>query len=165
MVEFMKRILANIIFLCLSIALIIFPLVANQLISYIDILPSFELIILFYIFQQNPKIKTFIIICIATLFIDLFYDFPIFLSVVMSILGYYINISLESKGYLVFSSWSVTIISRFTIFVFLLLTFRYCAMSIYYKQFFNYITCIFQCIMTICYYPIMHIILSKIKIK
>ena len=165
MVKCMKLVFSNILFLFIAIILILFPLVSSQIISYVDILPSFELIILFYIFQQNPNIKILIIISLCSLFIDLFYDFPMFLSMIISVLGYYINITLDSKGYLVFSSWSVTIMARFSIFAFALLTFRYCVMSIYYKHFFNYITCIFQFVMTICYYPIFHIIFDKIHRK
>ena len=118
MVKCMKLVFSNILFLFIAIILILFPLVSSQIISYVDILPSFELIILFYIFQQNPSIKILIIISLCSLFIDLFYDFPMFLSMIISVLGYYINITLDSKGYLVFSSWSVTIMARFSIFAF-----------------------------------------------
>lgn len=161
----MKQLASKIIFALISIGLILLPLIISRVSNYTSILPAFEIIILFYLLWQKETITILIIIFISSIFIDLIYDFPICTNITMGFVGYYIKFFLEKKGYLFSSRFSITIISRFAVFAFLLLTLRYLILSIYSQYLFNYGICMVQCLMTICHYPIMHLIFSKIKQK
>jgi hypothetical protein len=151
-----KYIINSIFFYSLIIILSILPMIMYRYLSFINILPVFEVCISYFLYKRKFNI---IIILIYLLLINFLYS-NFILSNILSFL-----ISINLINYFEENNNFITDLIKMSIYTFIFLLFRYLLICLSELDLYNFIYCIAQILITIFVYFVITSILKIIKVN
>ena len=160
----MTKIVKQIILIITVGILLYLPLIVGKYYSLVQIFPAFEIILLYIYIKHGISTKKIVLMLCLGLVLAIVYDIPLVINILLIILGCKIYQIMEGHGFFINYNHNIVLTdySRFVVFAFIELNFKYMSESLLYLHAFDYLLAFLQIINTICYYPLIYLFLDSV---